>query len=456
MPSLILINPWIHDFAAYDMWSKPLGLLYIARYLIRYGFRVHLIDCLNVHHPGMQHAGDPPPKRRSYGTGKFRRSVIPPPEPLKHIQRPYSRYGITPEIFKHDLQAAEKPSAMLVTSLMTYWYPGVVEAIQMAKAVYPDVPVILGGIYARLCTRHALQCSGADQVISKADMESLLSTLDTLGIPVPKPGPLGHQPLYPAFDLLNRIDYVCIQTGSGCLYRCEYCASPFLYPRLVRRPPQEVLEEILFWHRTFQVRDFAFYDDALLVDSPNHAAILLQGLKQARLDLRFHTPNALHIKEVTREIAQLMYDTGFKTIRLGLETADFTYRRTLDRKVEQGDFERAVSNLFEAGFKPRDVGAYILMGLPDQTVGSVMETLDLVEKCGVTPYLVEYSPIPHTPLWQRARAVSPCDIEAEPLFHNNTLFPCWDEEKKRTVPQLKERVSRIRQSKNHPCSHGFE
>ncbi|MFQ5628541.1 MAG: hypothetical protein ACE5I1_07255 [bacterium] len=29
-PTFLLVNPWITDFAAYDFWSKPLGLLYIA------------------------------------------------------------------------------------------------------------------------------------------------------------------------------------------------------------------------------------------------------------------------------------------------------------------------------------------------------------------------------------------------------------------------------------------
>ncbi|MFO7986472.1 MAG: radical SAM protein [Desulfatiglandaceae bacterium] len=445
-PSLILINPWIHDFAAYDLWSKPLGLLYIARYLIQYGFRVHFIDCLDVHHPDMQHSAGPPPKRRAYGTGKFWRTPIPHPAPLKHIKRPYSRYGITPEIFKQELKAAGKPSAILVTSLMTYWYPGVMKAIREAREIYPDVPVILGGIYARLCTQHARACSGADRVLTTADIESLLDALRQCGVPAPRSHPQSHDPLRPTFELQNRIDYVCIQTGSGCLYRCEYCASPFLYPKLVRRSPKEVLEEILFWHQVYKIRDFAFYDDALLVDSPNHAAVLLEDLKRARLDIRFHTPNALHIKEVTREIARLMYDTGFKTIRLGLETANLGLKRTLDRKLDRGDFERAVSNLFLAGFNAGDVGAYILTGLPDQSIHSVMETLDLAEKCGATPYLVEYSPIPHTPLWQKAVAASPYDIEAEPLFHNNTLFPCWDEEKKKALPRLKARVSRIRQS----------
>ena len=28
--NILLVNPWIHDFAAYDFWLKPLGLLYLG------------------------------------------------------------------------------------------------------------------------------------------------------------------------------------------------------------------------------------------------------------------------------------------------------------------------------------------------------------------------------------------------------------------------------------------
>jgi len=34
---ILLINPWIYDFAAYDEWMKPLGLLYIASFLEKFG-----------------------------------------------------------------------------------------------------------------------------------------------------------------------------------------------------------------------------------------------------------------------------------------------------------------------------------------------------------------------------------------------------------------------------------
>ena len=50
-PSILLVNPWIHDFAAYDFWAKPLGLLSIASILREHGFNVSYIDCLDRFHP---------------------------------------------------------------------------------------------------------------------------------------------------------------------------------------------------------------------------------------------------------------------------------------------------------------------------------------------------------------------------------------------------------------------
>jgi hypothetical protein len=50
-----------------------------------------------------------------------------------------------------------------------------------------------------------------------------------------------------------------------------------------------------------------------------------------------------------------------------------------------------------------------------------------VREAGARPHLVEYSPIPGTPLFEEAKKLSPFDLENEPLFHNNSLFPCrWE------------------------------
>ncbi len=331
-PSLILINPWIHDFAAYDFWSRPLGLLCVAGFLRERGCRIQLIDCLDVHHPMMTGgASQRRLRRRLYGTGKYWREVLPRPPCLPPIGRPYSRYGLSPHLVERELRGIPTPSAILITSLMTYWYPGVQEAIRLTRRVHPRVPVILGGIYARLCRDHAVATSGADCVVSGPGFPSVITALRDCGVRVPEGGAGGRSDPYPAFDLLTRMEAVSILTSVGCPYRCDYCASHYLYPDMRRRDPEAVVREIAYWHRKYGVRDFAFYDDALLTGFERHAGPILEGVARLGLDCRFHTPNALHVREITREAAALMRRTGFHTIRLGLESSAMPPHRNLDR-----------------------------------------------------------------------------------------------------------------------------
>jgi len=219
-----------------------------------------------------------------------------------------------------------------------------------------------------------------------------------------------------------------------------------LNPQFITQDPHQVLDEILRWHRERGVSDFAFYDDALLVGFANHLGPILEALVKQDLGLRFHTPNALHVRELSTEPADLLWCAGFKTIRLGFETSDMTIHQCLDRKLSDGDFERAVRSLLKAGFSKEQIGAYILAGLPGQSVRSVKDTAEFVNKAGAMPYLAEYSPIPHTPLWDKAVACSQYDLVSEPLFHNNTLLPCWHEEQRKEFKQVKARVLEIRRS----------
>jgi radical SAM superfamily enzyme YgiQ (UPF0313 family) len=445
-PSLILINPWIYDFAAYDLWSKPLGLLYLAGYLRACGFNVHLIDCLAVHHPALKNSAWP--ARSAYGTGKFLREKADRSQALKHVPRSYSRYGIPKQLFVDSLKEVRQPAAILVTSLMTYWYPGVSDAIALAREVHPRTPILLGGIYARLCEDHAIATCGADRVVTGISPQNLPTVLDEL-IGFGVEGDTARLPTslpVPAFDLLHSLDHVALLTSIGCPYRCEYCAGHFLNPKCFRRDPDEILGEILHWQQTRGIMDFAFYDDALLVGFEEHLSPVLERLVKLNLGLRFHTPNALHVKELSLATARVLWRAGFKTIRLGFETADMTMHRRFDRKFSEGDFERAVRCLLKAGFAKEQIGAYILAGLPGQSVGSVMESVEFVRRVGAVPYLAEYSPIPHTPLWDKAVASSQYDLVSEPLFHNNTLLPCWNEEQRRKFVHVKARVLEIRRS----------
>ena len=422
-PHILLINPWIHDFAAYDFWAKPLGLLTIAGILRAHGITVSYLDCLNRFHP--RSAKSDPWAR--YGRGPYLKTRILKPAGLHDVPRHYSRYGIKPQWFQADLLNLTQPDLVLVTSLMTYWYPGVQETIANIRSVFPQTPIVLGGIYARLCHDHARSYSGADHVAAEPAENSLLSLVQKFtGFSTRlafDPTELDAYP-YPAFDLQATINYIPLLTTRGCPFDCAYCASRFLEPRRLMRSPESVIEEIKYWHRSHRISDFVLYDDAFLVDAKRHAIPILEGISSSGLNIRFHTPNALHIREINAMTARLMYKAGFKTLRLGLETAEFDQRQALDKKVTETEFKRAANCLIEAGFQKDQIGAYLLVGLPDQKISSVEQSIKTVIDSDITPVPAYYTPIPHTALWPKAVAASRYDIIDDPIYTNNAVMPC--------------------------------
>ncbi|MFP4033495.1 MAG: B12-binding domain-containing radical SAM protein, partial [Desulfococcaceae bacterium] len=231
----------------------------------------------------------------------------------------------------------------------------------------------------------------------------------------------------PALERQREIPFAPLLTAIGCPFRCAYCASDRLAPRCLRRSPEHILEEIRFWHERCGVRDFVFYDDALLLNAERHAYPLLESVICAELPIRFHTPNAVHIREIDDRMAEMLFRSGFHTLRLGLETAAFEERSELDRKVTEAEFGRSVAALKRAGFPRERVGAYLLAGLPGQSVEAVEASIRVVREAGITPVPAWYTPIPGTPLWPAAAAASRYDLESDPLLTNNALVPCWPE-----------------------------
>jgi radical SAM superfamily enzyme YgiQ (UPF0313 family) len=425
-PHLLLVNPWIHDFAAYDFWAKPMGLLQLAAILRVHNVTISYIDCLDRFHPRSKSSA----AKKRHGRGAYLKTRISRPDKLKDVPRYFSRYGIPLDWFQEDLSHMPQPDAVLVTSLMTYWYPGVQETIQQTRNLFPDTPIILGGVYASLCREHASKQSGADMVVTGPGEDRLLDLVtDTTGVSL-SPG-FDSQNLdtypYPAFDLQHWIAYVPILTSRGCPFDCTYCASRYLNPKRMRRSPGSVVEEIQYWHQAYGVMDFAFYDDALLVDAENHIIPILEGVVAAGLDVRFYTPNALHVREVTPQIARLMVRSGFESIRLGVETAAFEQRDHLDKKITHGEFLRCIQALKDAGFHQKQIGAYILVGLPGQSMTHVMDTIQVVKSAGAMPIMAYYTPIPHTALWNDAVASSRYDLASDPIFTNNAILPCQKE-----------------------------
>jgi radical SAM superfamily enzyme YgiQ (UPF0313 family) len=390
--NLLLVNPWIYDFTAYDFWSKPLGLLYIASVLREQGYEISYIDCMDRYNQEILKLKNREfPKKDEFGRGPFYKEEVKKPAILKNIPRQYSRYGITEEIFLNKLKKLPLPQGVLITSIMTYWYPGVFRAIEIIKNIFPDIPIILGGVYATLCFEHAFKFSGADYVIKGNSIRDLIKILEkhagNKNDYLKYEKGLDNLP-YPAWNLYSGLDYISILSSRGCPYRCSYCASFKINPKLEFRNPKEVVKEIEYWNKRKGVKDFVFYDDALLINSEDNFLVILEEL-----------------------------------INKGFETGDPRIQSETGGKITNIEFKKAVNCLLEAGFKSPQIGAYLLIGMPGQNVQEIIDSICFVIDCGAHPRLAKFSAIPGTKIWDEARTYFNLKGDVDPLFHNDALLP---------------------------------
>ncbi|WP_169316398.1 B12-binding domain-containing radical SAM protein [Desulfomonile tiedjei] len=417
-PTLLLVNPWIHDFAAFDLWARPMGLLVFATRLRKLGWNVSLLDCLDRHHPEMVTL-----KSRSLGRGPFHRTLIAKPSCLETIPRTYARYGVDPQIVKRDLESLPVPAAILVTSLMTYWYTGVRETVQLLREVFPKVPILLGGIYASLLPEHAKMHIRADAILPGPAEHSIAEHLQRCTGIRPEIGSdsTGLE-FTPALDLLRKVTFIPLLTSRGCPLRCTYCASRTLNSNYLQRPVEDVISELQDACLKYDVLDIALYDDAFLINAERHALPILDEIAERLPGLRIHAPNGLHATRIDSRVAVAMKKAGFETIRIGLESSSDEFHSRTGKKTDLQSFFSSVTNLRDAGFSREQIGVYLLVGVPGQSSAQIEEDVEIVLTAGAYPKLAEFSPIPGTLMWGQALGNSRYPLEEEPLFHNCTLL----------------------------------
>lgn len=423
----LAVNPWIYDFAAYDLWSKPLGLLNIVSHLKNSGHEIHLIDCLDRHHPAIKKISPTAcGNQKNFGDGKYYCEEIVKPHILKDIPRTYKRYGLPIDILHKILKKEKDPDAILVTSGMTYWYPACIEVIRMLKERFGDTPVILGGIYANLCYEHAKSNSGADIVYKGSSIHGIFDIISkTLGKKINRTDPIKN--IYPSYELYDKLPYITLKTSSGCPYRCTYCGWHLSEKRFVQQDVSYVIGEIEYFYKKYNVRNFAFYDDALLYNADDHLLKILNGIIKKKIKANFHTPNGLHNRFLTKKLAYLLKKSGFVRPRLALETSSKKRQMETGKKTTNKEFKNAIQHLKSAGYGPGEIGVYILIGLPGQDINEIKHSVNFVKDMKVRISLEEYSPIPGTPDYKRS-GLKP---DADPLLHNNSIFPIYQGEYKK-------------------------
>lgn len=197
----------------------------------------------------------------------------------------------------------------------------------------------------------------------------------------------------------NDGDDVCasLQTGRGCIGRCIFCTGA--RQRFRKYPIERIIAEVKHVKSAYGVNMVRF-KEALTFVRNQWSRDLLRRFIDADLGIRFEA--ICRIDSIDRELVDLLERAGCCSIQFGIEVADdFMLQSVMHKNITVRQIRHAIDLCHRAGILPS--GGFLL-GLPNETVGSLMRTTifaltNRVSATGVTFPV----PFPGTELYEIAK-----------------------------------------------------
>jgi hypothetical protein len=343
---ILLINTHAYDVRLpWVQWHQPVGLMQLGTLLKAHECDVRLIDCL-------QWDQSPTLPRRKIGTVN-----------IENYEIDIWCFGTPWEDLNNHINylKGEKwlPDQVYVSCFQTHWWQAARDVIQQVKNKwFPDAQVFLGGIYANLESEHALINSGADIVINEPVSEKI-SVLSDISL-----YPEQYRPSFAGLFLYNA-DYIS-------------------------RSPEEIANEVLEKSKK-GVREFAFFDDNVLIDNRTHFKHVLREIAHLNLDIRFIGLGNISPELIDGETARSMHQAGYRQVYLKSNVSILDEHVSYSTPYESYmDCVQALQR--EGRFKPRsgDVTAMLQVGNPYENIEAVTEHLIKLSSIVGVVSLVQY------------------------------------------------------------------
>ncbi|HEY3419378.1 MAG TPA: hypothetical protein VGK23_02375 [Methanomassiliicoccales archaeon] len=255
------------------------------------------------------------------------------------------------------------PDIVKVTSLFTYAWKPVHEAIDFFQNEFDDASIEIGGIYASLLPDN-IRKEFPKVAIHNGLFEEAEGYL-------------------PAYDLLKTVDKwkswnsSILFTSRGCIRNCPFCVVPRIEGKL-RSVAESVRQIIHPDHKRVIIWDNNF------LASPDWRKVI-DIFEDMGVEVDFN--QGLDARLVDEEVAKMLKSTKAKLIRMAY-----------DIPQEKVAVTRAVSLLEDQGFKKRKILFYVLHNFYDETNGNGDTPQDFLERIrylgdlGCSSYPMRYIP----------------------------------------------------------------
>lgn len=317
----------------------------------------------------------------------------------KYFQRVYS--GADRNMFK-DYLAKNKPDRIWMSSGITYYYKGTVDAINWCKEVWPNVPVVLGGVYPTLCYEHAIKNTKADQVV-KGDFKEL-EGLDCDFTVLP-----------------NEPAYILRQFSRGCPNKCGFCSVAYVDGVKVRTVDiDKDIAEISRFSDTYNNTKIKLWGSNMLL--PNRGKDFerwLDGLIALGKKWEIACPEGFAPELLTESLCKKIRQVGFAYIQIPLESGGEFNLSTMNKHYTVDVWKRAVETAYKAGFSRGEVWSAVICGYGGQTEQDLVTSLKLIDSAGVVSICRPYTPVPMSEWYERSPVFKNMDLE----YLNDRLIP---------------------------------
>ncbi|QSH41602.1 radical SAM protein [Lentisphaerota bacterium ZTH] len=177
-------------------------------------------------------------------------------------------------------------------------------------------------------------------------------------------------------DIEHRKPYGAIYTSLGCPFGCVFCCinAPFDKPAIRYRSPERVLDEIGLLVNEYGVKNLKIVDE-LFVLKKDHYMSICKGIIERGYDVNIWA--YARVDTVHPENLAIMKQAGVNWLALGIESANPDVRDGAQKNMRVKEVKEIVKTIQDAGI--RVIGNYIF-GLPDDTVETMRETLDMAKE----------------------------------------------------------------------------
>jgi anaerobic magnesium-protoporphyrin IX monomethyl ester cyclase len=320
-----------------------------------------------------------------------------------------------------------QPDVVGITST-TLTYKSGLQIAKLAKEVNPNCLTVMGGPHVTFWDHEALQeCPHLDVIVRREGENTLLELVqrveagkgfhDVLGITYRKDGKTMRNPdrpyiedldalpfparhLWPMERLREYEDILYLTTSRGCVYWCEFCATVRMHGRKYRmRSPKNVVDELEFLHKTYNVSKFTFCDDAFTVDQARTEE-LCREITYRKLKIQWNC--GTRVDMLTKELLLKMKEAGCISVWFGVESSSQQVLDAMKKGITPELTMRVLGWVREIGLSPVP---NVIIGFPGDTKKSAWATIKFVEK--LSPDAVGYysiaTPFPGTPMYDSVK-----------------------------------------------------